>query len=258
MIARTVELLNRVCVVALFLSLTACATSATVKDITGNKIGYLTDTFVVAKLSPQIADQISKGRPPSLSFQKMNLEVIGTIENSDGKKTSANASATLLNAGGAYVQEMWEWSNNGISYSLNYKLSYASFLGLKFQSVPLNYKVAPRITEVKELKQFSSDIAKPRENTEYTFEYAVGPEIQLANFTPHQLKCRSEKFYPAKTIHPKLAGNGIDLNCEFYTNNVVSSKWKYVFLQQYGVAFLLEATNSRDKTTYKITNVEVS
>ena len=139
------------------------------------------------------------------------------------------------------MQEMWEWSNNGISYSLYYKLSYAGFLSLKLQSVLLNYTIAPRITEIKELKQFRSDIAKPRENTEYTFEYAVGPEIQFANFTLHELKCRSEKFYPANTIHPKLAGNGINLNCEFYTNNVVSSKWKYVFLVWIMIIFVTMA-----------------
>jgi len=233
--------------------LSACAPMA-VKDIAADKTGYMDENFSPKRLSGDVTKKL--GTSNTAAFQRVKIRYNASIESSDGKKESSTMLVTYTNAGNGLVQEMREYSNNDIPFGIQYELSYAGLLPLRFQQVQLRRQTANFIIETKQITSVSKNVLQSQPDAEYVFEWFSGTSIQLANFSTSKLVCRAGKPYSAATLNPKFSGTAVNLDCELHRNGILASKQKMAVLRQYGLVVRQESSNASDKSTYTITAVE--
>jgi len=241
-------------IATLLIALAGCAQPA-VKDIAANKTGYLDENFSPQKLPADVGKQVAAAEVKSPS-RTLRITLNATLEDS-GKKETPVVLATVKVLGNGLVQEMQEYSNNGIPYAITYALSYMGLFPLKEQRVFYSRPTANLPTEVKQLNQLARNLVRPNENAEYVFEWLNGTSMQIANFSNIKLVCNSGKFYPAAQLHSNLSGNAIDLNCTRQINGVVRVKHKYVMLLEYGFVLKLDQQSSTNTEAFKVVGVDV-
>jgi hypothetical protein len=116
----------------------------------------------------------------------------------------------------------------------------------------------PIIYEMKSLTSIHPSPLKPAKQNEYIIEWTSGNSLALMNFKPGSVSCKSEKYVPASSVHAKLLGNALNFKCESFSEGTLSSKQKFVFLQQYGIFVLMENTTASSTLTRTISDVEFS
>jgi hypothetical protein len=241
---------------ALLSVLSACATSMNVSDINADRRGYLLSAYAPENIGSGVVAEIKKNDVESNNFREMEIRV--RTDYDDGAKiTHPLISTTYINAGHGMVQQLSELSKNGIPYRLWYSLTYRGVMPLKTQSVPLKARQTLQPAVTKKIVRLPKDLAAAREDAEYKFEYAVGREIQIADFWNFGITCQSTRRYAASSLHRNLTGNALDLMCEHSKDGVLDRKIKYVFLQQYGFAVLLDDTGVAYKLNGTIADVEI-
>lgn len=232
--------------------LTACSSVVPIKDVTADQAGYLSKNFSPQQLSPSIAKKLpSDGK--SVGFGKLIITSEVTSEQSDGKKESWKAVATLVDAGNGLVQRMVEVSSNDIPYALLYSLTYKGIVDLKWQQVPLRGSVTSMLYEIKDATRF--DVIPSTIDKEFVVDYTSGISQQIANFSSHQKACKTSRIMPASELHKKLLGQAIEIECQMRSNGAVQNRTKLVLLQEYGVAFAVEDISSSKKTTSRVLEV---
>ena len=237
-------------------ALIGCA-PAMVKDIAANKTGYMNDYFNPQHLSEGISRELSKSEKVSYNYNSISVKLNVTFEDLDKKRETPTAVFTFKNAGNGFVQEMREFSNNGIPYGIKYVLSYGGLIGLKEQNVRFNQTNASFVTEAKQFTIFQQSFLKPTENTDYSYEWTYGNSPQIANFNTMKLSCKTEAFFSASKISSKLNGRAIEFKCERFVNGIQRSREKYTFLESYGLAVTAEHQSSGQTEKYDIQGVEV-
>ncbi|HET7833207.1 MAG TPA: hypothetical protein VFK88_09615 [Gallionella sp.] len=90
---------------------------------------------------------------------------------------------------------------------------------------------------------------------EFVADYTYGTEIQIANFYSSKVKCKATGSREATEIHTKLSGQATDIDCEHFNNSVVQGRSKWVMLQEYGIAIMLEKTSSSQKGISRIVDI---
>lgn len=241
------------------LLLGGCASHPPTKDVVANKRGYLDENFTIKKLSESQGKWARQhlSKDDSLGFKEMALNIDRQSTSPNASLTTLKATQTFVNAGRGMAKVLWEASSNGIPFSMEYMLSYRGLVTFRSQSVKLNQKNANSIYELKEISQFPDGLVDPKENEEYLFAYTLGSEIQMANHTKIEFKCKSAKFYPANSIHSGFEGKALDLNCEMSTEGILKGKSRYAYLQQYGISLMLESNEPTMQLNDKVTSVEI-
>ncbi len=237
-------------------ALAGCA-PAPVKDIAANKSAYLDANFSPAQLSPNIKQQLASPDPVTPQARSLRLRMKAVFEDLGKPAHTPTALLTLTSAGDSLVQEMVEYLNNDIAYGIHYSLTYMGMIPLRQQSVRLNQRASGLTFEAKQIKEVSKEARRPRENTDYVFAWTNGNTQQLMNFSDIRLACRSETPYAASTLHPKLSGSAINLNCSREINGVTRAKQTFAVLPAYGVAIKTQFQSSNSKETFTIEDVEL-
>jgi hypothetical protein len=239
---------------ALLSVLSACATS--VSEINADRRGYLFSAFAPENISSAVVTEIKKDDVKSKSFREMEIRVQTDYDDS-AQITHPLISTTYIDAGHGMVQQLSVVSRNTIPYRLWYSLTYRGIMPLKVQNVPLKTGRTSLPFITKKIVRLPMGLATARDNTEYKFEYTVGRETQIADFWSLGITCNFTRRYAANSLHRNLSGDALDLLCEYTKDGVLDRKTKYVFLQQYGFAVLLDDIGVTHKVNGTITDVEI-
>jgi hypothetical protein len=235
-------------------AISACTSIVPVKDVAADPMGYLASKFSGQSISQSLAKKLPAENAP-MAFKRLNMTLESTVEHSDGKTVTSQKKSTYINLGNGLVQILHEYSNNNIPYTQYYELSYKGIMDVRSQSVLLSRANTNFLIEMKDASRFDKFTDKP--DREYVYDYLYGTDMQLANFSSAKRTCKVAKTFAASTLNAKLTGEASDLNCETYSNNVVQSRVKLVYLKDLDMAILMEVANSADKFTNKITDVNV-
>lgn len=234
------------------ISISACTSISTVKEVTSDPAAYLSKKFTTGSISPNVAKKIPVGTTRS-GPGRFVLIAQANYESSDGKKESWKNTITLVDLGQGVFQRTSELSNNDIPYKVNYSLSYKGIMDIRWQSVPLRGSVTEPLYEVKDVVRF--DPLPISENQDFVFDYLSGNEVQVANFLSAKKSCKTTRLLAANELNKKLVGGGLEIECQQFANNVVQSRSKWVYLQYYGFAVQTEQTGSAYKTLVKFIDV---
>lgn len=235
--------------------LTACA-PAPVKEIAADKLGYMKSNFSPALLSSDVKKQLAAQERVPVAFNTLRLKIRMLIEDLDKKPQTPTMDLTLHNAGEGLVQEMKEYFNNGLAYGMHYSLNYAGLLPLRQQNVRYSFRQSGIFYEAKQIKALSKNVARPEPDADYELSWSNGTSAQFANFSEIRIRCRSGQPYSASTLHPRLSGSAIDLNCTRAVDGVERTRESYAVLRDYGVALKTGYQSSSAKETYTIEEVE--
>jgi hypothetical protein len=235
--------------------LTGCATpQPLVKDVLADPEAHLTASFTEAKLSDSVRAALGIKTPGGV---KRIIRIDTVMTNIDGdNKQSFEKKNTYYVLDNGLVRSMVQTGNNGIFSFTEFDLTYYDIFPLIYQSMSHGATRPYSPTYTKAIATLDKGIADPRETTEYVFEYALAPEIQIANFRNQKTVCQTGKWFPANTLHAKLTGMALPVDCEYFgTNGQTFLKLKSVFIKELGVTLKRESVSSTRKRTWTIGDV---
>ena len=210
-------------------------------------------SFAPPALSPALAKQLPAGAPGS-RFERLVLTTQSNAEQADGRKESWTAVMTLVDGGQGLVQTMTELSSNQVAYGRIHSLSYRGLIDLRWQNVQLSGNGGGPLYEVKQVSRFDALPAGPGQ--EFGYEFQSGAEAQRGNFQTSQRSCQSVRTLPASALHAKLPGQAIELACSQKNNNGVANTSRWMLLEQYGVAVLVESRSGARKIEVRLLDVK--
>lgn len=231
-----------------FALLSACASGPELADP-----ATLPAKFAPPALSPALAKQL----PASALGSRFGQLVITTRSNSeqtDGRKEAWTAAMTLVDGGNGLVQTMTELSSNEVLYGRIHSLSYRGLIDLRWQNVQLANPGASQVYEVKNASRF--DALPTGLNQEFAYEFQSGAEAQSTNFQTSQRHCKSIRTLPASQLHQKLPGQATELECSQRNNNGAPNTSRWMLLEDYGVAILVESKSGSRKVDVRLLDVK--
>ena len=239
-------------------ALAGCAGTVATKDVMADGGQYLATNFTPDKLAAGVRAKVETGDKLPDRFKTLRLSYrISTDE--EGKKSEITSVTDLTNLGNGYVQSRSEYSKNGVPYRVNLGLSFGDVYRLKTQTLFLGRANALHPVETKELTRLDRGLINPKPGAKYVIESKTGTSVQLANYLTENFLCSATASGPASAISASLTGQTLDLDCDVVgTNNVVVSKMKFAWLSDYGVGIQKEVADSRTRSVYSVTAVEVS
>jgi hypothetical protein len=238
---------------AIFLSviaLSACSSVVRVADVTANPEAYQSGTFNREALP----DGVRKALPESAAagnFTRLVFKKGIILTGSDDKVDKAEATSTYTDLGNGVVSVRSEMSRNGISFLITYMNNYHGMLVLRSQTVPLRSTSTTAITEVKSISHITPLPFAPGKDFNVKFE--SGPTMQVMNFSPSEKKCTAGPEFAASQVHAAIPGKAFEMRCEFIYQNVVQTRTKSVYFEQYGFAIETENVGSSSKSVTRIT-----
>lgn len=247
------------CMVLCAAMLSGCIPAPTkVKDVLADKTGYLAANFSPGTLKPAVREKIQANDATPLKFHKMKVDLTWTFNKDDKNKTSVvQKSTTYLNAGGNLVQELSDYSKNGIVFKQRYDLTYRGVLSLKTQSTNDSSTFASTPYEVKELETFDS-LDRAREAQELAYKFKFGTKVQIMNFLDGSETCTVGKSHPASQESASLSGSAEPVLCTNYNDNgVAQGESGFVYLSDYGVAILTSTKAASGISDAKIDSVKI-
>lgn len=246
----------RSCGVVCILAVAACAPMTKVKDVTADKMGYMTKHFSIQSIDAEVAKKISGNVVPTENFRELKASFSLESAQVDGKKTLLEGSNIYYPLGNGFIQQLTEYSANDIPINLFYVVKYG-VLSLRWQTVPLQSSVAAPMFETKKISRFESIPA--RAGQEFNLEFSTG-HAQVASTQPNsKWACKIIKVGSANAIHPKLKGQAIEVSCEITNGDVgaISGRTTWAYLEGYGVPIVTESVTAAGKSTYKITEIKI-
>lgn len=228
--------------------LSACASGPELADPAA-----LPASFAPAALSPALAKQLPAGAPGS-RFGQLVLSTQSNSELTDGRKESWTAVMTLVDGGHGLIQTMTELSSNQVPYGRIHSLSYRGLIDLRWQNVQLSGNGGGPLYEVKAVSRFDALPAGPGQ--EFAYEFQSGAEAQTANFQTSQRSCKSVRTLPANELHAKLPGQATELACSQKNNNGAPNTSRWMLLEHYGVAVLVESRSGARKIDVRLLDVK--
>lgn len=219
--------------------LAGCAGDVAVKDVQGDKAGYLAKTFSLQSVPKDIAAAITAKDPGPLAFHKMTLAVTPKFVAMTPGSSPPNYHLkwTLINAGGPFVQYLEEQNSNGIDTRQDYGVSYRNIQAVRAQTMLLDHTESSWVMQMKSLTNFTPTVLSGAGTEEVDFHYTWGNPIQLQGMSSLAVHCRHGERYPAAKINAKFAGEAQDLKCERTNKNgVIDSHTTNTVLLRYGLA----------------------
>lgn len=247
----------RLCSVVCLLAIAACAPMTKVKDVTADKMGYMTKHFSSQSVNAEVVKAIS-GKAGIKEIYR-ELRVSYTLETTTvvgGGKILLDGMDIYHPLDGGYVQRLAELSANGIPVSLGYFLNYG-LVWLRMQSVPLQHGVANPMFAIKEISRF--DAIPDRVGQEFSLSLSTGYAQVASTLVQSRWSCKTTKVGMASVMQPNLKGRAIDVSCEITNGNAgsVSGRNAWVFLEDYGVPITIESVTANGKNAYKITEIKL-
>jgi hypothetical protein len=250
------KLFIRCIAAALVLVLAGCATRALVKDVTANPEAYLVNNFNETKLSDAVRNAVGIKTPGKVKREVRIEAVMTNIEGEQKQSFDKTDLHQVLDNG--LVRSMVQASNNGIASITEFDLTYHDIFALIYQSVSHSATNASTLMYTKAIAKLDKSIADPTENTEYVFEYALAPEPQIANFENQRTVCKTGKWFAANTLHPKLPGNALPIDCEYFgRNGQTFLKLQSAYIKDLGITLKRESATSTRKRTWTVKDVKI-
>ncbi|MBS0579360.1 MAG: hypothetical protein JSR36_08870 [Proteobacteria bacterium] len=239
----------------------SCTGDVAVKDVQGDKFGYLSKTFALQSIPGGTATAITARDPGPVGFRRMVLAVTPTFVQLTGAATPPQYRMkwTLISAGGPFVQYLEEQSSNGVSTRQDYGISYRNIQDVRAQSMVHSDTQSTWVMEMKSVEGFT-----PLATTgsggggDFNMNYSWGNPMQLANMTRLAVHCTYGERYPAAKINAKLAGEAQDLSCErMNQNGVVADHTTDTLLLRYGVTIRTRAQTPSDTVLFRFDEVTI-
>jgi hypothetical protein len=239
----------------LVMVLTGCVTpQPLVKDVLVNPEAHLTSDFTVTKLSESVRDSLSIKTPGKVT-REVRFRTVMTNSEGDNKQSYEKMNTVDVLDNGL-VRRMVQTGSNGILSLTEFDLDYHGIFNLIYQPMSHRASHAYAPTYAKAISRLDKGIANPREETEYVFEYALAPEIQIVNFETQKTVCKTGKWFSANTLHAKLSGTALPIDCEYFgRNGQTFAKVQYAFIRDLGITMMRESVTSTVKRTWVITDV---
>lgn len=235
--------------------ISGCGSIKPVKDIAGDKIGYLSKNFSGKSVESDVAKALPKNNSAPVNFREINVDYSIETELSNGTKDISDSTAKNIPLGDGMVQRLIEHSRNGIASMLLFNVGYKGILNLRWQVVPLQANFSSQVFELKKITRL--DPIPDHVNEQFVMEYETGSEQQLGGFSPCRYVCNITNIGEANSIEAKLHGKATYIDCESFVNNALSSRAKWILLNDYEVALMRETTTTSTKTAYKIKTITV-
>jgi len=214
------------------------------------------DPFVSRKFAPEyLAPAVARKIPPGAGSPRFGVITIATVVNTieiGGRLETSNVALRFTDVGNGLMQRVSELSKVGIAFGSTYSLTYKGLADLKLQDVPLRSTVTRPVIEWKDVSRFDALPSEP--GREFSFHYATGLESQRSNFLSIQNNCKSTRKVPAMTLHPRIQGDALELECRLSSNNALQSSSKWMLLLAYGMAVETEHTRATSRSTTRITD----
>lgn len=211
--------------------------------------------FAPHSLSPLIAKQLpaSASAAPGGGFGKLVITTRSNSEQAGGRKEAWQSVMTLVDGGNGLVQTTTELSANDVAYGRIHSLSYRGLIDLRWQNVQLANSNPSPIYEVKNARRI--DALPTGADQEFVAEFESGAEAQSANFQTSQRRCKSLRVLPARELHAKLPGQATELECTQKNNTGAPQHSRWMLLQDWGVAILVESRSGSRKIDVRLLDV---
>lgn len=231
-----------------------CAGNVAVKDVQGDKGGYLAKTFSLPSVPKDIAAAITAKDPGPLAFHKMTLAVTPKFVATTAGSSPPNyhLTWTLINAGGPFVQYLEEQNSNGIDTRQDYGISYRNIQAVRAQTMLLDHTESSWVMQMKSLSNVTPVALSGSGTEDVDFRYTWGNPVQLQGMSSLATHCRYADRYPARKINAKFAGDAQDLKCERTNKNgVIDSHTTLTLLVRYGIAIPTRAETANGTVIFQ-------
>jgi len=237
-------------------ALTGCVTpQPLVKDVLADPAAHLNSKFSETQLSDSVRAALGIKTPGTVKRQ-VRIDAVMTNIDGDNKQSFEKKNFYYVLDNGL-VRSMIQTGKNGILSLTEFDLNYYGVFSLIYQSMSHDRSNTYAPTYAKLITQLNKGIADPKEATEYVFEYALAPEIQIMNFSTQKTVCKTGKWVAANTLHAKFTGTALPVDCEYFgSNGQTFLKTQSVFLKDLGISFRRESASSTRKRTWTITDVK--
>jgi hypothetical protein len=237
------------------LMLNGCTTITSVKEVMENPTNYLNENFTEAKLTEPVKAKLGITGQGSVK-RSIRVEVNQVLIEGDKKTEFSNVYHFYVLSNGL-VRNWIDNKANGISSSYSFRLNHGP-LAVVYQFANLGATNATFIDQYKSFSILDEGLANPKPASTYVAEYAVSPIHQVANFYTNKTVCKTGEFFEASTLHKKLAGKALTLDCERTgVNGQTFQKGQYTYLQDLGIMIDQSSSTTTTKRTYSITDVAV-
>lgn len=230
--------------VATLLLLSGCVSPPQVKQVLGDKEGYLSKNFDPATLPEGVRREVASKDGGSIPYVRMVVDMSWTLNSDDKEKqVKYQDKVTYINAGGPFLEELHEASRNGVPTTQRFTTSYRGILALKSEALNVGNTMAGMTFVAHDFKQFEP--LRPDASKSIEFAYTSGTTVQLMNFREGRNSCILGDSYAASRANASLEGDAQDIECTNYNaNGVVSGKSHYVYLKKYGTAVFVKGEGS--------------
>lgn len=238
----------RLASITLTLFACGCATQqgqqADVKAILADRAAYLRSVdFSPNGLPLAVREAVTATRAPAPASRTLTLTIDRTVKRNT-QQTTVRGEVLIEPVGEGFYRLMTEYTSNGIPFRTNFALCYLGLDCLRHQSVMHRASLPEPIVETVELRQLTPGKHDPVEGVEYVTDQdvriraGVGTVSSLPNSERHV--CRAGARYPASRVHPKLAGQAVDLNCEVQISGVLQARSRHLVLLDFGLGIETE------------------
>jgi hypothetical protein len=237
-----------------------CTGDVAVKDVQGDKFGYLHKTFALQSIPTDTAKAITAKDPGPVGFRRMVLNVTPKFMQLTGAATPPQYQMkwTLLSAGGPFVQYLEEQSSNGIATRQDYGISYRNLQDVRAQSMVLSHTQSTWVMEMKSVEGFTPLATGGSSGGDLDIHFSWGNPMQMANMSRMALHCTYGKRYPAEKINAKLAGEAQDLRCDrMNQNGVVADHTTDTLLLRYGLTIRTRAETASSTVLFQYDDVTI-
>ncbi len=238
---------------------TGCTGNVAVKDVQGDKLGYLTKTFTLKSVPADPAKAVTARDPGPLPFHKMTLSLTPKfVHTSSATPPEYHLRWTLINAGGPFVQYLQEQNSNGIDTRQDYGISYRNILAMRAQDMQLDHTESTFIMEMKSVDSFAPLVLDGSGSGDFDLHYSWGNPIQIANLAHVALHCTYAGRYPASKINAKFAGDAQDLKCDrMNRNGVIETHTIDTLLVHYGVTIRTRSESASATILFQYDDVTI-
>jgi hypothetical protein len=226
-----------------------------VKDVLIDPHSYLASNLSEAKLPDPVRDALGVQAPGSV---KRQVRIDAVMTNVDGdKKQNFEKTYTFHVLDNGLARVLIQTGNNGMHSLTEFGLSYHGVFYLIYTSMSHSATNVFSPTYTKAIARLDKGIGEPQEATEYVFEYALAPEVQIANFQNRKTTCKTGKWVSAGTVHAKLKGVALPVDCEYFGRNGENFlKSQSVFIKDLGVTLPRESATSTRKRFWTVSDVK--
>lgn len=237
-----------------------CAGNVAVKDVQGDKAGYLAKTFSLQSVPSAVAAAIQAKDPGPLAFHRMTLSVTPKFVASVPGSSPANYHVkwTLINAGGPFVQYLEEQTRNGIDTRQDFGISYRNIQAARAQTMLLDHTESSWVMQMKSLDSFTPVVLNGAPGQDVEFHFTWGNPIQIGGLETLSMHCSYAQRYPADKINAKFAGEAQDLKCEHTNKNgIIDIHITKAMLVRYGIAVPTRSETSNGTVIFQYDDVTI-